>query len=392
MDDALDLFRRIRRNANSSSSSSSEEDLFTDSNNLAMFVVIPVMVIVYGGCACIYCCYKCRRYLKENKPFRDFADKIRGRETNNESEITDDVTENDQPDQISRSELNESSNQTDSPVERRKPNLHSNNSSPGPEGPIRYVDYDTDLRSAMSTPGVQYTRNGSVKSKRLQLGTPIALVHNEDDSEMRSDSGIMEDASLMQLDSRSFKQRMPAENPLLIEEIENPVVQYTGSDLYSGTAPEASSPMPARYISTSEIAIQTEDTGPIRSMSSAARKAVKNNAVVPKYMNWRRNSKERNAHTRVPTGEFSKSDTKHSFSSDSGISVVSGNKLPEPVSRNETMSGLNSLGRRTSMSLTSNRNALNTRGSNRFGNKPVKKKQTTLPKIELKNFIVGPWK
>lgn len=404
MVDPFEILSRLRRNANSSSSSSSEEDLFTESNNLAMFVVIPVMVIVYGGCACIYCCYKCRRYLKENKPFQDLADKIRGRETagnNEETEITDEASQHDHPDQESRLELSQEGEKqnldenTNEKTRNENNNVHSNHSSPGPDGAIRYVDYDTDLRSAMSTPGMQYKRNGSVKSKRMK---PIAVVYNENDSELRSDSGIMEDAALsfVHSDSRSSRQRTLVEAPLSIEEIDNPAVETKGSSTSKGNTEEATkSENLARYISTSEIAIQTEDSGfQKRVASNTKSKSFKDYVVVAKYMNWRKTKKgSEKERTRDHSGFFSKSDTKHSLSSDSGVSVVSGNKMSDSVSRGASMFEMSSGSRNARASLTSNKHSVyNSKATNRYANQPLKKTQTSLTNNDLKQFIVGPWK
>ena len=46
------------------------EEFYEDKNNFAMYLVLPCIVLVYGGCAAIYCCYKCRQQLcskKKNK-------------------------------------------------------------------------------------------------------------------------------------------------------------------------------------------------------------------------------------------------------------------------------------------------------------------------------------
>nr|KAG5685740.1 hypothetical protein BaRGS_019149 [Batillaria attramentaria] len=43
------------------------EDFYADNNNMAMYCVLPIMVLVYGGCSAIYCIYKCRRYLRRRK-------------------------------------------------------------------------------------------------------------------------------------------------------------------------------------------------------------------------------------------------------------------------------------------------------------------------------------
>ena len=43
------------------------EEFYDDKNNLAMYLVLPIIVIVYGGCAVIYCIARCRRYIKRKK-------------------------------------------------------------------------------------------------------------------------------------------------------------------------------------------------------------------------------------------------------------------------------------------------------------------------------------
>ena len=37
------------------------EEFYSDNNNMAMYCVLPIIVLVYGGCSFIYCVYKCRR-------------------------------------------------------------------------------------------------------------------------------------------------------------------------------------------------------------------------------------------------------------------------------------------------------------------------------------------
>jgi hypothetical protein len=54
------------------------EDFYADKNNFAMYLVLPIIVIVYGGCAVIYCIARCRRYLRRKKkkslPQQEFED------------------------------------------------------------------------------------------------------------------------------------------------------------------------------------------------------------------------------------------------------------------------------------------------------------------------------
>ncbi|GFN96148.1 LOW QUALITY PROTEIN: hypothetical protein PoB_002265400 [Plakobranchus ocellatus] len=40
---------------------------YSDKNNMAMYCVLPIMVLIYGGCASIYCIHKCRLYIRRKK-------------------------------------------------------------------------------------------------------------------------------------------------------------------------------------------------------------------------------------------------------------------------------------------------------------------------------------
>ncbi|KAL4220034.1 hypothetical protein ACF0H5_020446 [Mactra antiquata] len=43
------------------------ETFYEDKNNFAMYLVLPIIVLVYGGCAVIYCIARCRRYLRRRR-------------------------------------------------------------------------------------------------------------------------------------------------------------------------------------------------------------------------------------------------------------------------------------------------------------------------------------
>lgn len=68
------IHRNIRSTDNNDTAGEEGEDLFTnvsefysDKNNLAMYLVLPLIVVVYGGCSTIYCVAKCRQYLRKRK-------------------------------------------------------------------------------------------------------------------------------------------------------------------------------------------------------------------------------------------------------------------------------------------------------------------------------------
>lgn len=47
------------------------EQFYSDKNNMAMYLVLPLIVLVYGGCSLIFCIYKCMGYCKKSKRRKD---------------------------------------------------------------------------------------------------------------------------------------------------------------------------------------------------------------------------------------------------------------------------------------------------------------------------------
>ncbi|KAH9488582.1 hypothetical protein Btru_064260, partial [Bulinus truncatus] len=43
------------------------EEFYSDKNNMAMYCVLPLLVLIYGGCSSLYCIHKCRLYLRRRK-------------------------------------------------------------------------------------------------------------------------------------------------------------------------------------------------------------------------------------------------------------------------------------------------------------------------------------
>lgn len=54
----------------------STDEFFDNKNNIAMYIVVPILFLCYGGCAGIYCCYKCRLYIRKNYPVTDIKQKF----------------------------------------------------------------------------------------------------------------------------------------------------------------------------------------------------------------------------------------------------------------------------------------------------------------------------
>lgn len=64
---------RHRRAANDTTSGGGFMD---NPDNVAMFVVLPLIVFVYGGCMCIYCIHRCQEYMERERPVRKVKRKI----------------------------------------------------------------------------------------------------------------------------------------------------------------------------------------------------------------------------------------------------------------------------------------------------------------------------
>ena len=64
-------------------------EFYSDPSNRAMYLVLPLIILVYGGCASIFCIYKLRKYLKKRKRRLDKA-KARAK-LEKESTETDDM-------------------------------------------------------------------------------------------------------------------------------------------------------------------------------------------------------------------------------------------------------------------------------------------------------------
>ncbi|KAJ8310804.1 hypothetical protein KUTeg_012669 [Tegillarca granosa] len=62
------------------------KEFYDDKNNFAMYLVLPIIVIVYGGCCLIYCIAKCRRFIKRKKSDKELLE-------NEEMNEDDDVKE-----------------------------------------------------------------------------------------------------------------------------------------------------------------------------------------------------------------------------------------------------------------------------------------------------------
>ncbi|KAK3095613.1 hypothetical protein FSP39_016651 [Pinctada imbricata] len=230
------LSRHKRDTNGTSSSSSSEEDLFGESNKLAMYVVIPIMFLVYGGCACIYCCYKCRQYVKENSPKQIFR-KFMGKDDNEEEEEDEEEDNNFGSGRFS--------SRREDALKSSHPSLSS---SPGPDTDVSYVDYD-DM--AMSTPGLGYpSRHVDKKGSIRVLGT----IENENTNVTKpsgSDSGIQGDSNLTDLSGTA------SSNKCIVESIPTAAPISTAPQVQTAAVASYTA-APVKRVMMSEMGTQTE--------------------------------------------------------------------------------------------------------------------------------------
>lgn len=45
-------------------------EFYADDNNMALFCILPLLILIYGGCSVIYCIHKCKKNFKKKKQER----------------------------------------------------------------------------------------------------------------------------------------------------------------------------------------------------------------------------------------------------------------------------------------------------------------------------------
>lgn len=142
--------------------STENKGFLDDPNNVAMFIVFPVMVFIYGGCAVIYCCYKCRNYVNKNQPFAKLKEKFKnkGKPADTVETPVDDegLTNTSNEAHIEIATPPKSTKPEVRVFERQvfKPNIQSRSQSvtSNPDAKVTVVDveYEDEVNSTMSTP------------------------------------------------------------------------------------------------------------------------------------------------------------------------------------------------------------------------------------------------
>jgi hypothetical protein len=142
--------------------STENKGFLDDPNNVAMFIVFPVMVFIYGGCAVLYCCYKCKNYVNENQPFAKLKEKIKNKGKNTETienrVDAEGITDISNEAHVEIATPPRSTKPEVRVFERQvfKPNIQSRSQSAtsNPDTKVTCVDveYEDEVNSTMSTP------------------------------------------------------------------------------------------------------------------------------------------------------------------------------------------------------------------------------------------------
>lgn len=239
--------------------STENQGFLDDPNNIAMFIVFPCMVFIYGGCAVIYCCYKCKHYVRENQPFRKLKERIQNR--NNKRNVTDNAmdTMESQTPNVSDAQTTTAAN---TPKQEHSIKVFQKNESRSVkedssligqssiDSKVTFVDveYDDEIQSAMSTPL-------PLRDETVQIAetTPTS------ETRVATDNSTHSYPSLCTVSTRvsTVNER---ETPLQIsvssrnESIDNKQIVYTSSE--SGHSVYTSFPK----VCLVDMGCQTEDT------------------------------------------------------------------------------------------------------------------------------------
>ncbi|XP_052057630.1 uncharacterized protein LOC127698279 [Mytilus californianus] len=246
--------------------STDNEGFLDDPNNIAMFIVFPCMVFIYGGCAVIYCCYKCKHYVRENQPFRKLKERIQNR--NNKRNATDNAMDTMESQTSNSSEAQAT---TVAQTHKQEPKIrvfqkdesksvkeHSSlNAQSSIDSKVTFVDveYEDEIHSAMSTPLPH--RDETVENAET---TPTSESH------VATDTSTYSYPSLCTVSTRvsTVNER---ETPIPIslssrnESIDNKQIVYTSSE--SGHSVYTSFPK----VCLVDMACQTDDTSPTENKS-----------------------------------------------------------------------------------------------------------------------------
>lgn len=136
----------------------SADDFFDNKNNIAMYIVAPIMFLVFCSCCGLYGCYKCRKYMKENDPVSTVKQKI--------YHVRDLITGKIK---LRRQLFLEQLNNRSRPSSAKSLQYNDRNS---------HKDDLDEIRSVMSTPGISYfPENKSFTSSSTNSQSTVSI-HN----------------------------------------------------------------------------------------------------------------------------------------------------------------------------------------------------------------------
>ncbi|XP_033760906.1 uncharacterized protein LOC117342773 [Pecten maximus] len=235
---------RMKRSTNGTAAESTS--FMDDPNKVAMFIVLPLIIFVYGGCICIYCVHKCQDYVERVEPLKTIKQKVFG-------------VPPEAPEPHSRKWMQHF---------MKRPRPTSSRSLPDPES-TEQKEFDT--RSIFSDAGISYFRDTTKDSAF---------------SEMDIDSGVHSQGSranekviYVNADSPDIKNL----NDFTVEvkHVETSEIAVQTDDIHITT------------ISTADMGVATCEAGTSMYEKPPQRKAKKKeNKVGSRYLSWLKSARE----------------------------------------------------------------------------------------------------
>ncbi|XP_021360078.1 uncharacterized protein LOC110454729 [Mizuhopecten yessoensis] len=249
VDDAIETNKmfpehvRTKRSTNDTAAASSFLD---DPNNVAMFIVLPAIVFVYGGCICIYCVHKCQDYVERVEPLKVIKQKVFGLPPET-------------PEPHSREWMKRF-------MKRRRPT--SSRSLPDPES-TQTKEFDT--RSIFSDTGISYFRDTTNKS---------AFSETDIDSGVHSEGSRAND-NVIYVDADSPDIQNLNDMTVEVRRVETSEIAVQTEDIHITTT------------SSSDMCVFTCETGTSMHEKTQPKKIKKkSNNVSSRYLSWLRSARE----------------------------------------------------------------------------------------------------
>lgn len=144
----------------------SADEFFDNKNNIAMYIVAPILFLVFGSCCGIYCCYKCREYMKENDPVKNIKAKFKSafiKTTPRKDAFLRELQERSRPSSVHSLKL----------LNTDVPNLSFEKQKSSPN--IRYFSNSNDLDMCLSTDGCSMYSPLSTVTESTVLSCSVSM-------------------------------------------------------------------------------------------------------------------------------------------------------------------------------------------------------------------------